>query len=125
MMRQEREGSGVRCWKRVLPFQLAALFLLLTCFFLGSISSPAVAAPVAIMIDQADGTDGGEGTSNITLGAGDASDSEDRDPYSLGLREAYLDHLRFSGAAGVSGPQILHFGDLLFFEARGPPGNQL
>ena len=121
-MRQAREFSRVQGWRRVIPLQLAPLFLLMAFILIDSLSTPAFAAPAAVLLDQSDGCGGAEGPSDFTLSSGRAGDAGDQWSRSSGTREAYLDYLRFAGAVGVSRPQIRHFGDLLFFEARGPPG---
>jgi hypothetical protein len=120
-MYKDRAVAGWKSWQRVIPVQLAPLFFLLfTSFAFNCTPTPALAAPAAIAMDY----DGGEDSDPIgppSLGETRAYDADDLDPYALGLRDAYLDHVRFCGGAGASVPQIDDFGYPRGFEARGPP----
>ena len=125
-MHKERAFTGRKGWRRALSVRLAPFVLLLfASFLLDCIPSPALAAPAALSLDQGDGGEDGEPLYPILTGEGRDNESEGLDPYSLGLRQTYLNHLRFRGTAGKSRPQIDDFGDPRWFEARGPPVTQL
>ena len=120
-MHKERAVTGRKGWRRALSVRLAPFILLLfASFILDCISTPALATPLAISLDQGEGGEDSEPSFPIYVGEGRDSDPE-LDPYSLGLRQAYLNHRRFRGAAGQSRPQIDDLGDARGFKARGPP----
>ena len=73
-----------------------------------------------LFVVQGEGGEDSEPSFPIYVGEGRDSDPE-LDPYSLGLRQTYLNHRRFRGAAGKSRPQIDDLGDARGFKARGPP----
>ena len=120
-MHKERAVTGRKGWRRALSVRLAPFILLLfASFILDCISTPALAMPLAISLDQGEGGEEGAPSFPIFVGEGRDGDPE-LDPYSLGLRQTYLNHRRFRGAAGKSRPQIDDLGDARGFKARGPP----